>query len=199
MDYKELVENFLAEFNKITPLNSATAELLLGRLHFFRIEKKAFLLKPGQMSRTMNFIAKGCMRCYYTDETDNEHVLQFGIENWWINDLSSFLKQEPTRMYIQALEETILIQIKKPDLEMLYGKAPEISHFFRIKFQEAYVALQERMIGSMNLEAYDRYRTFSKMYRSIEQRIPQYMVAAYLGITPEFLSYLRKINAALDS
>src|SRR5690606_37194493 len=123
-----------------------------------------------------------------------EHILQFGIENWWINDLNSYLNNEPSRMYIQAIEDTTLIQINKMDLEELYIKSPGISNFFRIKFQAAYVSLQERMISSMTLEAYERYKIFIKNYRNIEQRIPQYMVAAYLGINPEFLSHLRKIN-----
>ncbi|MDN3725329.1 Crp/Fnr family transcriptional regulator [Aequorivita sp. SDUM287046] len=196
MDNEQFIKYIITEFDKIVPLDSETIRALLPLLSIHKIDKKAFLLKPGHTSNTMNFIAKGCMRSFYLDDNANEHILQFGLENWWINDLNSYLNNEPSRMFIQAIEPTVLVQIKKDDLEKLYLELPIISNFFRIKFQEAYVALQDRMISSMTIDAYGRYKVFIKNYRKIEQRIPQYMVAAYLGITPEFLSHLRKINAA---
>ena len=95
-------------------------------------------------------------------------------------------------MYVQALEQSTIVQLPRLKLEQLYLEAPAISHFFRIKIQSAYVAIQERVIDSMSDDAYDRYKVFIKSYRNIEQRVPQYIVASYLGVTPEFLSYLRK-------
>lgn len=156
------------------------------------LNKKEFLFQPGETSNSMNFIGKGCMRSYYLDENAQEHTLQLGIEEWWINDLYSYLSRKKSRMYVQALESTILVQLPRLKLEQLYLEVPAISHFFRIKIQNAYVAIQERVIDSMSDDAYDRYKVFIKSYRDIEQRVPQYIIASYLGVTPEFLSYLRK-------
>jgi CRP-like cAMP-binding protein len=132
------------------------------------------------------------MRSYYLDENAQEHTLQLGIEEWWINDLYSYLSRKKSRMYVQALEKTLLIQLPRLELEKLYIEVPEMSNFFRKKIQVAYVAVQERVIDSMSDDAYERYENFRKAYRDIEQRVPQYIIASYLGVTPEFLSYLRK-------
>jgi CRP-like cAMP-binding protein len=185
------IEQLLFEIRKSTPLDDETIMELKSKIVVTSISKKSYLLQPGQIINTMNFIANGCMRSYHVDANGNEHILQLGIENWWINDLYSYLSQKPSSMFIQAIENTTLVQIKKSDLDELYLKSNSISNFFRIKIQNAYVALQERIMGKMSDDAYDRYQAFIKNYRTIEQRIPQYMVASYLGITPEFLSHLR--------
>lgn len=161
-------------------------------LVFKELKKKEVLIKPGETANTMNFIFQGSMRSYYVDENGQEHTLQLGVEEWWINDLYSYLSREKSKMYVQALEKTILIQLPRIELEKLYIEVPEISNFFRLKIQSAYVALQERIINSMSEDAYQRYERFRKTYRDIEQRVPQYIIASYLGVTPEFLSYLRK-------
>jgi CRP/FNR family transcriptional regulator len=144
----------------------------------------------------MRYIATGSMRAYYIDEKSQEHTLQLGVENWWINDLYSYLSGKSSRMFLQANEATTLVQISKKNLELLYREVPALSDFFRLKIQSAYVALQERTIESMSLDAHTRYQTFIKEYRNIEQRFPQYVIASYLGITPEFLSFLRKKHAS---
>lgn len=178
--------------NQDVTLDELGLKKLSSILVFKELNKKDFLINPGDTANTMNFIVKGCMRSYYLDENAQEHTLQLGIEEWWINDLYSYLSRKKSRMYVQALENTILIQLPRIELEKLYIEVPEISNFFRIKIQNAYVAVQERVIDSMSDDAYERYDNFRKSYRNIEQRVPQYIIASYLGVTPEFLSYLRK-------
>lgn len=186
------IENLLNEFNKTVSLDREIKDRLMSLLTVKKIAKKSYLLESGKVANTMNFISKGCMRSFYIDDNGTEHILQLGVENWWINDLYSYLSQAPSRMFIQAIEETVIVQIKKEDLEKLFLESIAISNFFRIKFQNAYVTQQERVIGKMSVDAYERYQIFITDYRNIEQRIPQYMIASYLGITPEFLSHLRK-------
>lgn len=156
------------------------------------LKKKEILLFVGDTSLYMQFIAKGCLRSYYMDEQAREHIVQFGIENWWINDLYSYLTKTPAKQFIQALEDSTVLQIHKETLNELYNKIPAIERFFRFKFENAYVALQDRTINTMSKTAEERYFDFRSKYRAIEQRVPQYMIASYLGITPEFLSTLRK-------
>lgn len=159
------------------------------------LKKKDHLITPGQASNHMNFISIGCLRTYYIDEDGQERTLQLGIENWWINDLYGYITEKPSKMFVQALEDSVLVQIPKSKLESLYIQIPAISNFFRDKIQSAYVALQERTIENMSSDSIERYVTFRSQYRDIEQRVPQYIVASYLGITPEFLSHLRKKHA----
>jgi len=183
---------FIDHIQKDVVLSESDVKMVSDIIEIKHLKKKEFLIQPGQTSNSMNFITEGCMRSYYVDENAQEHTLQLGIEEWWINDLYSYLSRKKSRMYVQALEDTTLVQLPRVKLEKLYFQVPPISNFFRIKIQNAYVAIQERVIDSMSDDAYDRYKDFIKSYRNIEQRVPQYIVASYLGITPEFLSYLRK-------
>lgn len=192
MKSSEQIELLTTHFKKTVPINDTGIKKLVDILEFKTLAKKEDLIKPGQISNSMNFITQGCMRCYYLDENAQEHTLQLGIEQWWINDLYSYLSREPSKMYVQALEKTEIIQIPRIKLEKLYIEVPEISNFFRIKIQSAYIAVQERVIENMSDDAFERYNNFRTMYRDIEQRVPQYIIASYLGVTPEFLSYLRK-------
>lgn len=192
MDNAQQIQLLINHINQDVSLDKNGVEKLSSVLVFKELNKKEFLIEPGSTANTMNFIVQGCMRSYYLDENAQEHTLQLGIEHWWINDLYSYLSRKKSRMYVQALEKTTLIQLPRIALEKLYIEAPEISNFFRIKIQSAYVAVQERVIDSMSDDAYDRYVSFRKTYRDIEQRVPQYIIASYLGVTPEFLSYLRK-------
>lgn len=157
-----------------------------------RLKKKEILLFAGDVSSHMQFIAEGCLRAYYMDETAKEHVVQFGIEGWWVNDLYSYLTQTPAKQFVQALEPTVVLQIHRDALHELYDKVPAMERFYRLKFEKAYVSLQDRTLNTMSKSAEERYVEFRSKYRNIEQRVPQYMVASYLGITPEFLSALRK-------
>ncbi|SFS75654.1 cAMP-binding domain of CRP or a regulatory subunit of cAMP-dependent protein kinases [Lutibacter maritimus] len=192
MDFKQQTQLLIKHLKQEVSLNKSAIEKLTSIIKFKELNKKEFLIKPGETANTMNFIVQGSMRSYYLDENGQEHTLQLGIEEWWINDLYSYLSRKKSRMYVQALEKTHLIRLPKVELEKLYIEVPAISNFFRIKIQSAYVAVQERVIDSMCDDAYERYDKFRKSYRDIEQRVPQYIIASYLGVTPEFLSYLRK-------
>lgn len=195
MHAEEAIPLLISHFRKTVSLSEMEIAEILPRVDIVSVDKKKFLLQPGQVSRHMRFVASGCMRSFYVDENNQEHTLQLGIENWWINDLYSYLSQQPSRMFLQAVENTVLIQISKNNLEELFRLVPAMSDFFRIKMQAAYVALQERTIENMSVDAYERYTRFRSDYRDIEQRVPQYIIASYLGVTPEFLSHLRKKHA----
>lgn len=189
------IESLIQHFRETITLGEQDIVILRSYVTITEVEKKGLLLQPGQVSRHLRYIAKGSMRCYYVDEDEQEHTLQLGIENWWINDLQSYHSGKPSRMYIQALEKSTIVQISKQDYESLVKQVPPVCDFFRIKIQKAYIALQERTIGSMAEDAYERYVKFRSEYRDLEQRIPQYIIASYLNVTPEFLSYLRKKHA----
>ncbi|MFN1218778.1 Crp/Fnr family transcriptional regulator [Chryseobacterium kwangjuense] len=187
-----VISQLINHFREIIALSDADTEFIIPALEVIHLKKKDFLLSEGQVSKHMRFIAKGSLYAYSLDEKGKENTTQLGIENWWINDLYSYLSGQPSRMFIQANEETTVIQISKENLEQLYKEVPAISDFWRLKMQSAYVTLQERTFEHSRVDAYTKYRNFISTYRNIEQRFPQFMIASYLGITVEYLSYLRK-------
>lgn len=199
MNESELKEGLIEHLKGTIELNDSDVELIISKLEIKHLKKKEYLLQPGETSKHMRFISKGSMRVYYLDEKSQEHTLQLGIENWWINDLYSYLSQKPSRMYIQALEDTLVIQISRTSLEELLKEVKELPNFFRLKMQSAYVALQERTIENLSMDSYEKYLNFISQFRNIEQRFPQYIIASYLGMAPEFLSYLRKKHASKTS
>jgi CRP-like cAMP-binding protein len=156
------------------------------------LKKKQFLLQAGESSNHMRFVTEGCLKLYRIDYTGKEHILQFGIKGWWVNDLYAYLTQKPATFFIQAITNSTVLQVHRDQLNNLYDKIHMMDRFFRIKTQNGYVALQERTINSMSQTADERYFDFIKRYKEMEQQIPQYMIASYLGITPEHLSTLRK-------
>jgi len=186
------IDKLIIHFRKSITLTDSEVKIVGGCFTIVELKKKEILLFVGDRSSHMRFISDGCLRSYYTDEEAKEHIIQFGIEDWWINDLYSYLTSTPAKQFIQAIEHSTVLQIHKDKLNELYNSVPAIERFFRFKFEKAYVSLQERTIDSMSKTAEERYTEFRSTHRNIEQRVPQYMVAAYLGITPEFLSKLRK-------
>lgn len=186
------IDKLIVHFRKSITLTDDEAELVGRCFTMVELKKKEILLYAGDRSSHMRFIADGCLRSYYMDEDTKEHIIQFGIEDWWINDLYSYLTDTPSKQFVQAIENSLVLQIHKDQLNELYNNVPAVERFFRFKFEKAYVSLQERTINTMSRTAEEQYLDFRTKYRDIEQRVPQYMVASYLGITPEFLSKLRK-------
>jgi CRP-like cAMP-binding protein len=173
-------------------LSKTEVELFVSLLQQKTIYRKGFLLRQGDICKTENFITRGCLRTYSVDDNGVEHIVMFGVEDWWMGDLYSFLTQSPASYFIDALEDTEVLQISKPNLDKLYEQVPKFERFFRILFQNAFIAQQNRINQNLAFTAEQRYLEFMHRYPQLEQRIPQKQVAAYLGITPVFLSMLRK-------
>lgn len=154
--------------------------------------KKDFLLREGEVCRFEGFVTRGCLRIYAIDANGYEHILYFAAEGWWITDIDSFTTQTPSQLFIEALEDSEVLQISSPEKELLYQKVPATEKLFRIMTQKTHVALQRRMLAALSQTADERYLTFIRKYPDLEQRLTQQQVAAYLGITHEFLSKIRK-------
>ncbi len=182
----------LEHIRQIVPISDEESLLISEAFKIKTIKKKEILLEPGDASNHMRFVADGCLKVYTLDTESNERILQFGIRGWWINDLFAYLTKCPSTYFIQAIMDSQVLQIHRDQLEELFDKIPMIDRFYRIKTQNAYVALQERTIRAMSEPVEERYNRFINQYRDMEQMIPQYMIASYLGVTPEHLSAIRK-------
>jgi CRP-like cAMP-binding protein len=151
-----------------------------------------FLLREGDICKHESFVVKGCLKTYYLDENGLEHIIDFSIEEWWADDLYSLLTQTASKSNIKAIEDTDILQIGKTDLELLYQKIPKFERFFRILFQNAYIAQRDQINLALSASAEERYILFLKKKPYAEKRFSQKDIASYLGITPQFLSTLKK-------
>jgi len=178
-------------YNHIS-LTAKEEELLLSKVRPRQYLKGQYVSQAGDICKYINFVISGSLKSFHIDSEGNEHILAFAIEDWWIGDLGSFTAQKPADYTIQCTENCELAQLSYEDLQFLYTEIPQLERFFRIIIQKAYVYFQRRMIDNLSLTAKEKYLNFIKLYPQFEQRVPQYMIASYLGFTPEFLSKIRK-------
>lgn len=179
---------YLSRYVKLT---SNEEEQVSKTLIYKSYKKGEFIGRQGEVCREQTFILNGGVRTYYLDDSGKEHVVAFAIENWWAGDLGSFLSQKPADYDVQCFADTEVNQITYDGLQSLYDRVPKMERFYRMLVQNAYVATQRRVVDSHALSAGERYAKFCQQYPQIEQRVPQYMVASYLGMSKEFLSKLR--------
>lgn len=176
-------------------LTTDEEKLFRSLLTYRRLRRRQYLLQEGDICRFENYVLSGVLRAYSIDRDGFEHITLFAIEDWWISDLGSFLTQTPATLTIDALEDSELLQLERASLEELYEKVPKFERFFRILLQNAFVAQQRRVLDTIARTAEERYREFASRYPAFLRRIPQKHIAAYLGITPEFLSRIRRGEA----
>ncbi|WP_299122192.1 Crp/Fnr family transcriptional regulator [uncultured Tenacibaculum sp.] len=177
--------------NKHTSLTAEEEDILNAKITFRNYLKDQYIAQQGDVCKTVNFIVSGCTKTFYTNQEGQEHVVMFSIEDWWASDLGSFITQTPSDFNVQCIEATQLIQFTFENLEYLYAEIPKLERVFRKIVERAFVASQKRIIRNFSLSAKERYLIFKETYPKIEQRVPQYMIASYLGITKEFLSKIK--------
>ena len=156
-----------------------------------KLHKKRFLLEDGDTCIYTTFVEKGLLRSFTIDDKGNEHILQFGMEGWWVADLYSFLTGEPSEYNIEALEDSELLLITKSSWDLLLEEVPAFERYFRILIQNNLIATQRRLMGTISTTAEERYHKLLQDFPDISQRVPQHMIASYIGVTRETLSRLR--------
>lgn len=185
------IEPLLTYFDRLIPLNKEEKELVRTKFHPRLFRKRQYILQEGNVCTQFYFVVRGCLRMYKIDDKGNTHILQFAAENYWINDLGSFHGLKPSALNIDALEDTVVLQISHDDLISLYLQAPKFDRIFRVLLENSFVRLQERLLQNISSTAEDRYQTFLEIYPHLVSRLSQVQIASFLGITPEFLSRLR--------
>lgn len=156
------------------------------------ISKGQFLLKPGTTVKHEYFVIKGCLKAYYLDDKGSSHIIQFAIENWWVGDFDAFYNKIPSKLYIEAIEDSELLAINYDSLQNIYDKAPIFERYFRILTTQAFISQRKRILSTLEKNTQERYLEFCTSYPKIEDRVPNYDIANYLGVSPENLSRVRQ-------
>ena len=181
--------------NHLSKFVALPAEDQAGILAFFRpkhFNKKENLLEAGKLCKSHYFIAKGCLRLFFINEKGVEQTTHFAIENWWLTDYLAFQNGQPTGFYIQAVEDTQVLALDRHAQERLLAQYPYLERYFRLVYQRANGAAQLRIRYLYEFSREEIYSHFSTHFPEFVQRIPQYLLASFLGFTPEYLSEIRR-------
>lgn len=160
-----------------------------------RLRKKQYLLQEGDVWKYNAFILKGCMRVYTVDDKGLEHTLSFAVENWWTGDRESLLSGQPARFNLDAIEDSEVLLINKGDFDQICKKLPDFNNMVHEIIQKSFIASQNRIQSVISYTAEEKYLDFVKKYPDFAMRVPQHMIASYLGVTAETLSRVRKVSA----
>ncbi|SIO54513.1 Crp/Fnr family transcriptional regulator [Chitinophaga niabensis] len=178
-------------FDDLLPLNKMEKDLVREKFQHRLFRKRQYVLQEDEICTHFNFVVRGCLRMYKIDDNGVIHILQFAIEDHWISDLGSFHGLQPSALNIDAVEDTVVLQISRDDLITLYTSAPKFDRIFRVLIENSFVRLQQRLLQNISSTAEERYQSFLDSYPHLAGRLSQIQIAAFLGITPEFLSRLK--------
>lgn len=181
----------LENVGKFIDLQEDEAHFFVSLLKEKTIKRKQHLLRENEVCYYSTFVNTGCLRGYTLDKNGYEHILQFAPPGWWIADMYSMLSGQPGDLYIEALEDTEVLLLHIEDRELLMQEIPKFERFFRIIIEKSLITFRQRLMENLGLPALERYLLFCKRYPTLIERLPQKQVAAYIGVTPEFLSKMR--------
>ncbi len=185
------IETLISHLNKYLPLDMEEIEELEERAKVRKVKRRQFILAAGEICKHYNFVVEGCFKMYKVDEAAKEHNIMFAVENQWITDIGSFHSEQPSQLYIEAVEPAEVIQIAKPDLLFFYANHLKFNRTFRVIVEDQFVELQNRLLQTISTTAEERYIKFKQDYPHLTNRLSNIQIASYIGITPEFLSRIR--------
>ncbi len=185
-------DSILSNVARYVTLQSEEGHAFTSLLRHREVPRKEFLLKAGQTARHISFIHSGALKAYYLDASSVENIIMLAVDDWWITDMYSFSMAKPAMQYISAIEDSEVFQLQRNDFDKLLAQFPVFEKFFRILMQNAYIREQLRIIQNLSMPAEDRYVNFLNKYPQLVQRVSQKQIASYIGVSPEFLSAMRR-------
>ncbi|WP_044211703.1 Crp/Fnr family transcriptional regulator [Flammeovirga sp. OC4] len=185
-------QNILRNINRYVELNEQDEQEFTSIIKTSSVKKRQFIVQPNFVCEFQTYVEKGAFRSYFVSDEGEDHTIQFAIEDWFISDFNSYISQEPASLFVEALEDGIIHQIAYQDVENLCEKNPKFERFFRLVAQKSFAYAQKRVLSNLGKSAEARYIEFQAQYPTIVQRVPQYALASYLGMSAEFLSKIRK-------
>jgi CRP-like cAMP-binding protein len=187
-----MLDNFFNKLSKAITLTEADKIIFSQHVIVKKLRKRQYLLQEGEICKTIAFVSKGMLRSYVVDKKNQERIMQFAPEGWFISDLYSFVTNDISNLNIEAIEDSELVLVNQKAHAQLEILVPEFFKFNCLQYRGAYIALQKRLTNMLILSAEEKYTKLLIVYPDIMQRVPQHMIASYLGLTPETLSRVRK-------
>ncbi|MEL6557019.1 MAG: Crp/Fnr family transcriptional regulator [Bacteroidota bacterium] len=184
--------NILANIKRYVALNEEDEQQFTQIIRTTNVRRRQFVVQPGFVCSHQTYVLKGALRSYLINKDGVDHTIQFAIDDWFISDFNSYINQIPASLYVEALEDSTIQQISYQDTEELCARNPKFERFFRLVAQKSFAFSQRRILSNLGKTAEERYLEFQDMYPAIVQRVPQYALASYLGMSAEFLSKIRK-------
>jgi len=189
-------EEIVRYIKKFVPLTEEEALEFRSAFKLTKFKKRQFIVQPNFPSPHRYYVLKGAFRAYVVTEAGQEHTISLAIEDWWITDYNSYLYQQNATMFIVALEDSIALQLDFTKEQELKAMNPKFETFFRIIAERGLAYQQRRVITNLSLSAEQRFLDFMEKYPNLAQRVPQYALASFLGMTTEYLSRLRNKRVA---
>ncbi|GAB3170638.1 Crp/Fnr family transcriptional regulator [Telluribacter humicola] len=186
------IQPLISHFESYLHFEESEKLLFEDRVIQRQIRRRQSILQEGFPCKHYTFVVEGCFRMFAVDQKGTEHNIQFAAENDWIADIGSFHSDRPSQLFIEAVEPSLILQIEKQDLYYLYTHIPKLDRIFKVIIEDKYVELQNRVLQNISSTAQNRYVAFLEQYPNLALRLPNTQIASYLGITPEFLSKIRK-------
>jgi CRP/FNR family transcriptional regulator, anaerobic regulatory protein len=187
-----MFEQLRAFFERSVPITDEQFDFVKAQFIPKQVKKNEFLLREGEVAKYGMFVASGCLRTYTIDDKGKEHILQFSVENWWTGDMDSLMNGTPTSYFIEVIEDAEVLLFDNTSLQKVFASIPALAAQYQEGLQKHAAAKNKRIVSSLSATAEQRYDDFLKIYPSIAQRVPQHMIASYLGVSPETLSRIRK-------
>ncbi|QCX02393.1 Crp/Fnr family transcriptional regulator [Aggregatimonas sangjinii] len=186
--YKGILENI----GKYVTLTNEETEKLIAIIRTTKIKKRQFIDQPNYVCQYRNYVVKGAFRSYFIDNEGKEHTVQIALEDWFVSDFYSYITQTPATLFVEALEDSTILQMTYDDIEGLCKEIHALSEYFRISTERAFAFSRKRALSNLSLTAEERYLELLNRYPNMIKRVPQKVIASYLGFTPEFLSKIRR-------
>jgi len=180
-----------AYFERFIQLSEDDRKAIRSSFKEVRIKKRQFVVQPNFVAAHRNYVVNGAFRSYVVADEGQEHTIAFAIDDWWITDYNSYIFQKPATMFVVALEDSSIMQIDFEKEKELKASHYKFETFFRIIAERGLAFYQRRLISNLTQTAEERYNEFEMKYPQITQRVPQYALASFLGMTTEYLSKLR--------
>lgn len=183
--------SLIDHIKRFVELSSEEEEIILRLSKSASYKRKEFLLFPENICRSLLFVEKGCLRMFFVNSKSVEQITQFAIDGWWLSDFFSFMDKKPSEYFIQTVESSKIISIDREMFDQLLKEIPHLEKYFRIIMQKNLAASQLRIKYLYEMSKEEFYFHFVNNYPDFVQRVPQYMIASFLGLTPEYVSELR--------
>lgn len=173
---------------QITPISDEEFDYVFSHFKSKKLKKHQFLLQEDEFVENDYFVIEGCLKAYLIDQQGKEHILQFGLKNWWITDYQSYFNQIKATLTIDCIENSELLSLSLVNREKLCSEMHKMEHFFRKKSNSGYVGLQQRLLSMLNNNPKERYEKLLGQYPILFQKVPKKYIASYLGVSRETLS-----------